>query len=710
MSSQRRRHSRFARPTRGLSLETLETRTLLAADLIQPALPIEGVEQGLAQVAAPISVNFTDTVTGGGGTVGLDPNNPDFNFLNPGAFDPTLPVVFDTTNLTFSGGASGIGTFVTRNVAGVPYQIAVFVFDSFEVDDFLPTLPEITAIGNRPLAILSRHGMTIAGTIDVSAQADSSAFPGNERLAGPGGGNGGLAATDNGSAAAGAANSPNPYGLNNGQVIQVGGGGGAFGGAGGTGNVGGNFIANSGGVAYGDIVAAIQGGSGGAAARLDFGFSAEGGGGGGGIELGAIGAISLPGTVLANGGDGNAEPSLGGGGGAGAGGGILVHGGSVAFTTSTLLQARGGSSAPIGVGHTYGGGGGGGRIAVPSDATGLLDATLDVAGGEGYDNGHPEMDGQAGNATPYAPPAADASYSYTITWGDGQSTPGTLSVTPGGGGAVAGVVSGNHQYVNGGLYEVTVTISGGSGGSDTVTTSAIIVGAGVDAVTHKLEIVGSNGNDTVQVTKLSSTQLKATYSFGSQTRTVSTTGVNAITGIEVYLRDGNDLACISSSVTTKAKMFGGNGNDAISGGSGNDVLVGGAGLDLLAGGSGMDLIIGGQGIDALYGENDGDVLVGGDTDLDFNVSDLNAGPAHLWTDKLAVLDAAIAAWTSNQSYNTRRNNLDSVLDGHIVDDDDIDLLSGGNDRDLFYRGDQSYFNDLIVDRANNETIFQLDEA
>src|SRR5262245_15118542 len=132
MSMQRRR-SRIARHKRSLNVETLETRTLLAADLSQPLAPIEGVETSQSQVAAPISVNFTDTVSGGGGSVGLDPNSDDFDAYDQGNFTPGLtPVVFNTSGAvpSFSGGGySGTGTVVTANTGSGNYEIAVFVFD-----------------------------------------------------------------------------------------------------------------------------------------------------------------------------------------------------------------------------------------------------------------------------------------------------------------------------------------------------------------------------------------------------------------------------------------------------------------------------------------------------------------------------------------------------------------------------------------------------
>jgi hypothetical protein len=135
------------------------------------------------------------------------------------------------------------------------------------------------------------------------------------------------------------------------------------------------FIEESyGGAPYGDILVALQGGSGGGAGTDNEGRPYVSGGlGGGALELGAVDTIAIRGPgIYADGGQGElfdqpevcwADGVSYGGGGGGSGGGILVHADSVALETK--LGASGGHG---GWGYCanggLGGGGGGGRIAV----------------------------------------------------------------------------------------------------------------------------------------------------------------------------------------------------------------------------------------------------------------------------------------------------------------------------------------------------------
>ncbi len=436
-------------------IEQLESRWVLSAIPVLSVAGDQTTSEGALLELSDIG-GFTDVVegtTGGGSSIGLDPNN----FSSAGVFSPTADVIIDTDLLTVDG--SVIGTTTTSDVGFGPYEIAVFTFDSFVLDAGIT----LSATGSRPLAILSQSTLSVSGTIDVSAAFVGGGYNGDQ-LAGPGGGNGGLgnglAIVSNGDAAAGA---PVDSG-----GVPVGGGGGTGGGHGGIGgraeNSGGN---NSGtaGVAFGDLSLGIQGGSGGATAGGTFnGFVAGGGGGGGGIELGAVGPITIgaTGRVLADGGNGGNGSQISGvgSGGGGAGGGILLH--ATSITLEGLLSATGGDAgedAP-----RIGGGGGGGEILVVygntlSDA----DATYDVAGGAVPFGG--SLGGEAGadgivttlQATPAAVPIIE-SYDYSIDWGDGSPVVnGTATIdTPGAaiGDVVTGSFDGSHVYADDGEFTV----------------------------------------------------------------------------------------------------------------------------------------------------------------------------------------------------------------------------------------------------------------
>lgn len=785
-----RKQSKFIRRSRvaGRGVERLEERTVLSA---APVLTVLGdqvaLEGGLLSLAD--LGQFTDVIEGepggGGGSVGIDPAA--FSASSLGIFDPAANVVFDTDALTVTG-LAGAGVTTSLDVGFGSYDVAVFVFDSFELDSGLT----LSATGSRPLAILSLSDLTVGGTIDASARdlAEPRGFLGEE-IAGPGGGNGGPGATTpalaSGSAAYGApADSVgNPVGAN-------GGTGGAFGGAGGRAVFAG-FGAGVAGDPYANLAAGIQGGSGGGTAGGGFfggsGFLAGGGGGGGGIELGALGAISIlsSGSVLANGGDGEIGIVISGvgGGGGGAGGGILLHGADV--NQFGLLSAQGGKG---GQAPRTGGGGGGGAIYVAY--SGSLDETggvYNVAGGAAGDFNAAEP-GQAGvidkvQVEPSEVPVFET-YAYSINWGDSTIELGTASIDVAGlniGDIVLGSLDGSHTYLDNGTYTVSVTVTGSAGGSDTKTlsvvvsnvaptlaglttsspaiggakqgetvtlsatvsdpgvldgftlsidwgngtvtsqplaagggavsasnvyaqggvyevtltvtdkdgaavsqtTTGVVAGAGVqDGV---LRFVGTNADDTAQLYRLWNGDYKLIYQLGQDPLKSLVVGRNNLTSVEMLLGDGNDIGFVSTNINKDSKLDGGNGNDLLVGGTGDDILLGGAGSDLLFGMGGRDLLIGGTGRDYLFGDGGQDILIGGTTAYDQDA---------------AALDSVLAEWTSGNSLSTRLQNLltsgvgadssgDAVVleDGVTVFDDGvIDWLSGGLGIDLLFAAEE----------------------
>ena len=474
----RRRSRARALSVVGLGLERLEDRVVLSANPLLTVVADQFVAEGTPLVLTPIGT-FTDVVEGdgsGGSTIGLNPND----FTSIGSFDPLTNVTIDTSTLAISGGFVGMGTTVTADVGFGSYEIAVFAFSDFQLDAGIT----ITATGSRPLALLSQGDLTVAGTIDVSARDDVDLFANAERLAGPGGGNGGLGNEDlpspsryNGDPAAGApADSVGSY--------LVGGGGGTGGGFGGDGGraegLGGDLVLGPVGLAYADLAMGIQGGSGGATAGSGFsGVIVGGGGGGGGIELGAVGTLEVTSTgdVLANGGDAfdgfNVTSSIGGGGG-GAGGGILLHATNV--NQFGELHANGGEGGDE---PRDGGGGGGGAILIAYSTTGTFDNTGGVqsANGGGNGPGSGGEDGQVGvidivAEAPASNPVIEI-FDYVIDWDD-FSTPDTGIATIDTPGVniddvVSGSFNGSHTYTDNGVYVVTVTINDDNGGTDTET-------------------------------------------------------------------------------------------------------------------------------------------------------------------------------------------------------------------------------------------------
>ena len=290
---------------------------------------------------------------GAAGRVQADPLNP-LDFPSLGAF-PTAPGDYTintggTPTLTGPGGTTLTGV-VSRG-------IAVFDFDAINVTSgqtFFGT-------GSFPLALLSRTNATFAGTIDGSGSGSPWRPWRRRRWLRPW------------------RWWPwrKPVLIVMPPIIAIsftsGGGGGGFGGSGGSGGVGGPFDRPPGGLGgapYGDLARQLQGGSGGGDSS-----DGPGAGGGGAIEIGAVGPLTISGSILARGGGSLFSGNFGGGG--GSGGGILLHANSVLLTGS--LSAAGGDGiegfGPTGgPGSTFvapGGGGGGGRVTILSGPGGFV--------------------------------------------------------------------------------------------------------------------------------------------------------------------------------------------------------------------------------------------------------------------------------------------------------------------------------------------------
>ena len=373
------------------------------------------------------------------------------SLLNPGSFTSLGANPFTTAGVysidTSVSNSTPILTLPdSTTIHGVfSSGVAVFTFDNIVIPTNV-TVVGVQDSGSRPVALLSRSNVTVAGVVDVSgaAGADDSGTNVMEAgsdggAAGPGGGGGGggggsafapigvpgptvisppgsslssiagaggsggvgFVNGDNGGNASTGDESSGGNGGNGGAVVSGGagsgglgldnaGGGGAFGGNGGAGA--GHGTTAAGGTAYGDIAAQLQGGSGGGGgggvsvqSPDPLPGSAGGGGGGGAVEIGAVGQLVISGSVLANGGDSGAGNTTIGGGG-GAGGGILIQANLITLWGSSTLSAAGGAGGPLGNVGT--GGGGGGRIGIFADTTIVVEGSdvtthVDLAAGSG---------------------------------------------------------------------------------------------------------------------------------------------------------------------------------------------------------------------------------------------------------------------------------------------------------------------------------------
>lgn len=267
----------------------------------------------------------------------------------------------------------------------------------------------------------------------------------------------------------------------------------------------------------------------------------------------------------------------------------------------------------------------------------------------------------------------------TIDWGDGRQHSQSYA---------SGSHVVNHDYIDGGVYTVGITVADDDGGSAKETIKAFVTGMRVqDGV---LEVVGTPGNDQF-VFMISGNQILAYNTIDTPGRlTYRSFSRAAISNIEAYGGAGNDVLRAAGSVTENILLSGGAGNDYLVGGLGDDILIGGDGNDTLIGGPGNNLLIGGKGRDALHGHAGEDLLIAGYTSFD---------------DRSWALAAILNEWKSGRSYEDRIANLRGVssqgdsfqsrlnqdyylradsTEATVFDDNISDRISGGAGRDWYF--------------------------
>jgi Ca2+-binding RTX toxin-like protein len=132
--------------------------------------------------------------------------------------------------------------------------------------------------------------------------------------------------------------------------------------------------------------------------------------------------------------------------------------------------------------------------------------------------------------------------------------------------------------------------------------------------TGELIVLAGSGNDAVYVTTSTNGIFTYTQVYEDGMRTFNS--LRPITAAVVFGFDGNDNITIGPGIP-RARVHGGEGNDAIWGGSGPDLLQGGGGDDVIHGGNGNDELHGNAGRDYLYGDGHNDTLLARDGQLDY---------------------------------------------------------------------------------------------
>ena len=212
-----------------------------------------------------------------------------------------------------------------------------------------------------------------------------------------------------------------------------------------------------------------------------------------------------------------------------------------------------------------------------------------------------------------------------------------------------------------------------------------------------IEVHGGGGQDVLSLAGSSRPELITVHPAEVRYNNSHITFGN-IEIVHVQGGGGNDYIRVGENITARVVVDGGEGRDVLVGSSGDDILIGGAGNDVLVGKQGRDLLIGGTDRDQLSGRRGGDLLIHGATSFD-------ADPR--------ALAALLAEWTSPRSYTQRIENLTGngsgerlnadnflVADLTVLDDQQRDVLMGGQSQDWFFAGSQ----DRLVGRGGSEIV------
>ncbi|WP_164103950.1 S8 family serine peptidase [Candidatus Laterigemmans baculatus] len=250
-------------------------------------------------------------------------------------------------------------------------------------------------------------------------------------------------------------------------------------------------------------------------------------------------------------------------------------------------------------------------------------------------------------------------HSASILWGDGTpAEPVAVSQLSG-----AGSLSASHNYDQGGVYTVTLTLIDDDSGAATTTTTSVIIGASVSA-DGVLRIVGTDADDRVHLNMAGPHGVRVHSDFFAEAP-FRDFAADPIVAIQMWLGDGDDRATIAGNITLPVSILGERGNDTLDGAKGPAVLIGGLGEDRLTAASADSLLIGGR---TAYDSSDAAIL------------------------------ALLTEWTRNDlSYSERVTRLRTGLphptgatplrlltDETVFDDETADQLTGAGGEDWFF--------------------------
>lgn len=233
-----------------------------------------------------------------------------------------------------------------------------------------------------------------------------------------------------------------------------------------------------------------------------------------------------------------------------------------------------------------------------------------------------------------------------------------------------------------GVFTFDVVVNDNTGADNAATTHSVTITT-LGVVNGDLVVVGTAGNEKIQIAPKSNGDLKVTMNKTLVGTFGSGQGLAANGKVMAYGLAGDDVIKVADSFKRSVWFSGGAGKDVLTGGNRNDVLLGGSGDDQLSGVGGKDLLIGGLNADTLDGGDSDDILIGGRTTHDTD------------TDALSLL---MAEWSSSRAYLVRVANLNAtdtspdransdkflMSPATVYDDFDFDSLTGSSGKDWFF--------------------------
>ena len=170
---------------------------------------------------------------------------------------------------------------------------------------------------------------------------------------------------------------------------------------------------------------------------------------------------------------------------------------------------------------------------------------------------------------------ADLSDTHTATvdWGDGtvNGNPPAVVISSS---HSAGSVIGSHVYEGGGIYDITVSLTDGSGDLVIATSTVMITGVGID-LDGTLQVIGTNADDHVTINKQGNNLLKADADFLTSGN-FKTVNAGEVQSIVIVTCGGNDHVTIAGNIDLPAVIHGGDGDDDLNGGGGRSIVIGAA--------------------------------------------------------------------------------------------------------------------------------------